>query len=663
MLIVLAIGGGQGTAAEENPPAGFSRELPDEILAKRLPGEVYRYAGHSKAINDVAVSPRGSYLATASQDLSVSVIELSTLRVLHRLKSEDGGFACLAFSADEQTLWTGGTAEGTSERNVLLWSVADGNLRTRCVGRPSGTSSVAVSADGRKMITTHPGGLADLRLLENVGDTFPLVAHDRQKMCYDAAFSPDSRHLVTAGGDGKIFVWFVGGSIRPVSRMQTPHVHVRSVVFSRDGRFVLAGADRMITLWSSWQVEDRWQQERQFAGHRGDVTSVAVSPDNNLVASAGQDKTIRIWNLADGSTRRVLTGHSDAVTSVAFLPSGRHAVSGSLDGTVRLWRILPAAATSGGEVPERPEPGTPKLGIPDTEQLAVATGLIREIFAEEYAKAKRPDQKRQLAEQLLKQARQSENTPAERYVLLRAAHRLATQIGEVSLALGVCDEMARRFEGDEFGFKTQTVEKLSETVTGTEGWSALGESAIRIAAEALEADRYEEAERLVEAAKAAPSRVRSGELRARFAAQVQLVQRRKKFWDAYNRAKEILKSKPEDPAAHAAIGGYFCFAKGDWQKGLPHLAKGDDEQLKAVAAKDLAAPESPEKRAALGDAWRELAERSAGDRRTALAACAHYWYSKALADLTGLRKLRIERALKALGELPDDHRREDANEE
>ena len=100
---------------------------------------------------------------------------------------------------------------------------------------------------------------------------------------------------------------------------------------------------------------------------------------------------------------------------------------------------------------------------------------------------------------------------------------------EVSLALGICDEMALRFDGDELGFKTQTVERLSKTVTATEGWSALGESAIRIAEGALEADRYEEAERLVEAAKAAPSKVRSGELRARFEAHGQGHVFR--FWD------------------------------------------------------------------------------------------------------------------------------------
>ena len=48
-----------------------------------------------------------------------------------------------------------------------------------------------------------------------------------------------------------------------------------------------------------------------------------------------------------------------------------------------------------------------------------------------------------------------------------------------------------------------------------------------------------------------------------------------------------LKANPGDTAAHLALGRYFCLVKGDWEAGLPHLAQGDDPDLKALAEEDL----------------------------------------------------------------------------
>ena len=79
-----------------------------------------------------------------------------------------------------------------------------------------------------------------------------------------------------------------------------------------------------------------------FTGHGGlfsGVNSVAISPDNQFLASGSDDKTIRLWNIETGQVIASLLGHTNFVQSVAFSPDGTILASASDDKTIKLWDL------------------------------------------------------------------------------------------------------------------------------------------------------------------------------------------------------------------------------------------------------------------------------------------------------------------------------------
>ena len=650
------------------PKRESGEEIPAKIARGSRIGEIHKFTHHEETIHDVAVSPNGWYLATASADKSVVVIELSTFEEVTRYKADVSAFTNVAFSPSAEILITGSTPGSLEKSNLRVWGVASGDELVNFTGRDKGVRGLAISPNGRMLVTTHDAGVADLRYFhEGLRRVNALLGADRNLPCHCATFSPDSGILAMCDGEGRAFLWSVSGRPRPAGDMTIHKGAVRTMAFSQSGKFLAtAGVDATIRIWDNWNSSGEWRAVRQFRGHKGPVNRIVFSRDGSTLVSAGEDKRIRVWDLKKGKEQHEFRGHKSGVTSVAFLASGKYLVSGSRDGTARLWRLVPGK--SSGTPSEKNEesvaeirPTPPKHAsakIPTSEELTEAVKLINELLADDYSKAKRLDDKVELVDKLLKQASDETNAGTVKYALLSEAERIATEIGDVQLALDVTDEIISWFDVDLYKRRAATVTQLVKTARGSEQRTAVAEVALSWAGDAFASDQFPEALSFAAAAYKSAGKENNTNLAQKARREGVRIKAAMGHWKEYQQALSKLKADADDPDANLAAGRYLCFIAGNWQEGLAHLAKSSDERLKEIAKDDIRSPREADQQAALADRWRELADSADAADRTSYLAAARYWYEKALSSAQGLSKLRFQNELKKIGEIPSTYQRQ-----
>ncbi|KAI1676385.1 WD40 repeat [Pyrenophora tritici-repentis] len=110
--------------------------------------------------------------------------------------------------------------------------------------------------------------------------------------------------------------------------------YVSLVAFSHDStRLASASDDRTVKIWDA----SSGACLQTLEGHSLGVSSVAFSHDSTRLASASWDRTVKIWDASSSACLQTLEGHSDWVTSVAFSHDSTRLASASVDSTVKIW--------------------------------------------------------------------------------------------------------------------------------------------------------------------------------------------------------------------------------------------------------------------------------------------------------------------------------------
>ncbi|MCK9894003.1 TIR domain-containing protein [Frankia sp. AgB32] len=290
---------------------------------------------HRGAVYQVRFSPDGSTLATCGTDSVLRLVHLPDGELRHELVGHRSSIWPTAFRRDGAQI-----ATGSNDGSVRLWNPVTGGCQHTVTGLGRKLTGVRFAPHGNLLATSGTDGQVQLWDPRTglYGGTLGGVA-DR---LLSVAFAPTGERIAAPGSAGTVHLWTLGRSADssgPPSHERQLRVeteHVWAATFDPTGE-VLATAndDDSVRLW--YRATGR--RALVLAEHRGRVRSVAFSPDGTILATGCDDRLVRLWPAETGHSARVLAGHQDRVYSVVFSPDGRWLASASNDGTARVWDV------------------------------------------------------------------------------------------------------------------------------------------------------------------------------------------------------------------------------------------------------------------------------------------------------------------------------------
>lgn len=297
-----------------------------------------------------AITADGQFVAVGCDGKpDVLLYDATNSREPRKLSVHTDAVKAVAFAKDGKTLVSGG-ADG----QLVVWSVADGKelKKVNAKDRRVFVDRLAFAPDGKKVavVLNHPGVPAgndvggeaphhEVVLFDpatgTVQDQTGAVTLARGSAIADATYSADGKHLYIAFENGDVQIWDLG-SKRVVRTINAHHDAATALAVARDGSGIYsASEDSLAKRWDVPIFASYFMQARFFA-NTGQVWTGFFSPDGKSIVTAGDDSTIRIRAAIPGVGLTWVQGQYKACLSLALSPDDALLASGHFDGTVRL---------------------------------------------------------------------------------------------------------------------------------------------------------------------------------------------------------------------------------------------------------------------------------------------------------------------------------------
>ena len=349
-------------------------------------------AEHVFKVYFVRWSPDGKQIISGSQDGQAILWDPLTGKPIHKLAAKTDVESAVFLPDNKRVITTGWTREAT------MWDRATGkSLGVFEKGHEGSMIAAALSPDGKLLAT----GSSDKKIVfwdvETQKKQHEFEAHDSN--IYGLDFSPDGKTLVSASWDTSTKLWDVAER-KAIATFSNEEVLVDDNDESAEADLAIVvldvGTHRFATGLESGLVRIRDLLSKrvihEFRAHEEAVASIRWSPDRKLLATAGYDNRVRLWDtskfqpvqsfdlpewalslafhpdgqslaagcydkqiyrwdLAAKKPLKPLAGHAAGINGIDWSANGKYIASASVDGTIRIWdsqtgktlKALPAA--------------------------------------------------------------------------------------------------------------------------------------------------------------------------------------------------------------------------------------------------------------------------------------------------------------------------------
>ncbi|MGZ4407707.1 MAG: WD40 repeat domain-containing protein [Gaiellaceae bacterium] len=306
-------------------------------------GELFALRGSGSVVNTAQFSPNGTTVVTASADGTARVWDVTTGKTLRRHRD---WVLDAAFTPDGRQIFTAG-----ADRELMVWNAATGNYVT-ALGIPPKKPVTGIAFDPvsghHRFVMAIADGTAVVRDSRTGKRVTTIDEAKRTGLTGDdaalnsAAFSPDGQRIVTASSDWTASIWNARTG-RHIATLVKPKWNglsfthsgaVADAAYSPGGRYIVTvGTDRLARVWTAAGTPT----PIVFSRHHGNVLRVVFDPkDSSLVATTGDDESVRVWDVRNGKQLAVLDA-GVPLGGVAFSPNGDLLAAVSADGFTRVW--------------------------------------------------------------------------------------------------------------------------------------------------------------------------------------------------------------------------------------------------------------------------------------------------------------------------------------
>jgi WD40 repeat protein len=279
---------------------------------------------------------------------SVQLMTLADRRWIATLKDHADLIRAVEFSPDGTRLAVAGGPSGRYGE-IKIWDVSAAvpKLVSTIQGHRDSILAIAFSPDGRTVASASYDKLIKLWTIADGKVIATLKEHS--DAVYAVVFLPGGTQLLSAAGDRTVKVWDVSTGKRLFTVNDSLDAVYTAAVHPSGRSFAAGGADRMIRTWA-WNADTSsgggntaTLQASSFA-HGESVLRLAYSPDGAILASAGADRVIKLWDTATLRERQAFEAQPDWVMGLALSADGRLLAAGRYDGTLGLYSLAGGAS-------------------------------------------------------------------------------------------------------------------------------------------------------------------------------------------------------------------------------------------------------------------------------------------------------------------------------